>query len=44
MYTFRSGVPRASSGWKVAGIVAYDQNRIKADVSFCVFMCTAQRN
>ena len=30
---------RASSWWKVAGKVAYGQNTIKADVSFCVCMC-----
>ena len=29
--------------WKVASKLAYGQNTIKADFSFCVSMCTAQR-
>ena len=39
MYTIKTKVLRALSGWKVAGKVAYGQNTIKADVSFCVSMC-----
>ena len=29
---------RASSGWKVTSKVAYGQNTIKADFSFCIFL------
>ena len=38
MYVVRAKVLRASSGWKVTSKVAYGQNTIKADFSFCIFL------